>query len=62
MLQEDFYNAYINSGVAFRLQRVCSIESIVAVAGEQIRPHLSYLPRLTNLLGRIGQYVPEWVR
>ena len=34
VLQEDFYNAYLNSGVAFRSQRVCSLEAIVAVAGE----------------------------
>ena len=33
-LQQDFYNAYLNSGVAFWSQRVCSIESIVAAVGE----------------------------
>ena len=59
VLQEDFYNAYLNSGVAFRSQRVCSIESLVAVAGEQIHPHLFYLPGLTYLLGQIGRYVPS---
>ena len=48
--------------MAFRSQRVCSIEAIVAAAGEQIHPHLSYLPGLTDLLGRIGRYVPSWVR
>jgi hypothetical protein len=41
---------------------VCSIESIVVVAGEQICPYLSYLPGLTDLLGWAGRYVPEWVR
>ena len=60
-LQEDFYNTYLNSGVAFRSHRVCSIESIVAAAGEQSRPYLSYLPGLTNLLGRTGRYVASWV-
>ena len=50
-LQEDFYNAYLNSGAAFRSQRVCNIESIVAVVGEHICPYLSYLPWLTDLLG-----------
>ena len=60
-LQEDFYNAYLNSGVAFRSQRVCSIESIVAATGEQICPYLSYLPGLTDLLGRTGLYVPSLV-
>ena len=33
-LQEDFYNAYLNSGVAFRSQRVYSIEAIVVAIGE----------------------------
>ena len=57
VLQEDFYNAYLNSGVAFRSQRVCSIESLVAATGEQICPHLSYLPGLIDLLGWTGRYV-----
>ena len=61
MLQEDFYNAYLNSGVAFKSQRVCSLESLVAAIGEQIRPHLTYLPGLLDLLGWIGRYVPSWV-
>ena len=61
-LQEDFYHAYLNSGVAFRSQRVCNIESIIAAAGEHIRQYLSYLPGLTDLLGRIGLYVSSWVR
>ena len=61
-LQEDFYNAYLNSRPVFRSQRVCSIESIVAAAGEHIRPYLSYLPGLTDLIGQTGLYVPSWVR
>ena len=61
VLHEDFYNAYLNTGVAFRSQRVCSIESLVAAVGEQIRPHLSYLPGLIDLLGWTGRYVPSWV-
>ena len=48
-------------GAVFRSQRVCSIEAIVAAAGEHIRPYLSYLPGLTDLIGRIGLYVPSWV-
>ena len=48
-------------GAIFRSQRVCNIESIVAVAGEHIRPYLSYLLGLTDLLGWIGLYVPSWV-
>ena len=43
-------------------QRVYSIEAIVAAAREQIRPYLSYLPGLTDLLERTGRYVPSWVR
>ena len=49
-LQEDFYNAYLNSGAIFRSQNVCNIESIVAAAGEQIHPYLAYLTGLTDLL------------
>ena len=60
-LQEDFYNAYLNSGAAFRSQTVCNIESIVAAAGEHIRPYLAYLPGPTDLLGWIGLYVLSWV-
>ena len=41
---------------------MCNIESIIAAAGEHIRPYLSYLPGLTYLLGWIGLYVPSWVR
>ena len=33
----------------------------MAVAREHIRPYLSYLPRLTDLIGRTGLYVPSWV-
>ena len=61
-LQEDFYNAYLNSGAVFRSQRVCKIESIIAAAREHIRPYLSYLLGLTDLLGRTDLYVPSWVR
>ena len=61
-LQEDFYNAYLNSGAVFRSQRVCNIETIVAAAGEHIHPYLSYLPGLIDLLGRTGLYVPSRVR
>ena len=61
-LQEDFYNAYLNSRAVFRSQRVCSIEAIVAAAGEHIRPYLAYLPGLIDLIGRTGLYVPSWVR
>jgi hypothetical protein len=58
-LQEDFYNAYLNSGAVFRSQRVCHIDSIVAAAGEHIHQYLSYLPGRTYLLGQSGLYVPS---
>ena len=61
-LQEDFYNAYLNSGAVFRSQRVCHIDSIVAAARESIHPYLVYLPGMTYLIGRTGLYVPSWVR
>ena len=51
-LQEDFYNAYLNSGAVFKSQRVYNIEAIVTAAGEHIRPYLAYLPGLTDLIGR----------
>ena len=41
---------------------MCNIESIVVVAGEHIRPYLSYLLGLTDLLKQTGIYVPSWVR
>jgi hypothetical protein len=34
----------------------------VAVVGEQIRLHLSYLPGLIDHLRRTGRYILEWVR
>ena len=34
----------------------------MAAAGESIRPYLSYLTGLTDLIGRTGIYVPSWVR
>ena len=58
-LQEDFYNAYLNSGAVFRSQRVCSIEAIVVAVGEHIRPYLPYLLGLTDLIGQTGLYVPS---
>jgi hypothetical protein len=33
-LHKDFYRAYVDSGIAFRPQRVCRLESLVAVVGE----------------------------
>ena len=62
MRQEDFYNAYLNSGVAFRCQRVCHLEAIVVAGGEQVRPHLTFLHGLVDLLGQTGGYIASWVR
>jgi len=62
VLQEDFYTAFALSGVALRSHRVCQIRDIVAATGEQIRPYLTYLPGLADLMGRSGSYVAEWVR
>jgi hypothetical protein len=61
-LQEDFYRAYVDSGIAFRPQRVCHLEALVEVVGEQLRPHLSFLPGLSDFLGRTGAYCGTWVR
>ena len=40
---------------------MCNIESIVAAAGEHIRPYLAYLTGLIDLLRRTSLYVPSWV-
>jgi hypothetical protein len=61
-LQEDFYRALVDSGIAFRPQRVCRIESLIEVVGEQLCPHLSYLSGLSDFLGWIGAYYDTWVR
>jgi hypothetical protein len=60
-LQEDFYRAYVDSGIAFRPQRVCRLDALVAVVGEQLRPHISFLLGLSDLLGWIGAYYGMWV-
>ena len=60
-LQEDFYNAYLNSEAIFRSQMVYNIETIITAAGEHIHPYLSYLPGLIDLLGWTRLHVPSWV-
>jgi hypothetical protein len=62
LCHEDFYRAYVNSRIAFKPQRVCQLEALVEVVGEQLRPHLSFLPGLSDFLGRIGAYCGTWVR
>ena len=59
--RKTFIMHILTGGAVFRSQRVCNIESIVAAAGEHIRPYLSYMPGLTDLLGRTGLYIPSWV-
>jgi hypothetical protein len=61
-LHEDFYRAYVDSGIAFRPQRVCQLEALVEVVGEQLRPHLSFLHGLSDFLGRTRAYCGTWVR
>jgi hypothetical protein len=61
-LHEDFYRAYIDSGIPFRPQRVYQLEALVEVVGEQFRPHLSFLPGLSDFLGRTRAYCGTWVR
>jgi hypothetical protein len=55
-LHEDFYRAYVDSGITFRPQRVCRLEALVEVVGEQLRPHLFFLPSLSDLLGWTRAY------
>jgi hypothetical protein len=33
-LHEDFYRAYVDSGIAFKPQRVCRLKALVEVVGE----------------------------
>lgn len=54
--------AYVNSGAQIRGHRVCPIRHIVAAGGADIRQYLDYLPGLTDLLGRVGEYIEYWVR
>jgi hypothetical protein len=61
-MHEDFYRAYVNSGIAFRPQRVYRLEAFVEVVGEQLCPHLSFLLGLSDLLGQTGAYCGTWVR
>lgn len=62
MLQENFYNTYVNSGAVIKSHRVCSLEAIVVAEGEKVRPLLTYLPGLADLLGWIGAYIESWVK
>jgi hypothetical protein len=61
-LHEDFYRAYVDNGIAFKPQRVCRLEALVEVVGEQLRPHLSFLPGLSDFLGWTGASCGTWVR
>jgi hypothetical protein len=56
-LHEDFFRAYVETGTTFGPHKVVSVEEIIRVAGEQIHPHLMYLPGLADLIGRSGKYV-----
>jgi hypothetical protein len=38
------------------------VEALVEVVGEQHRPHMSFLPGLSDLLGRTGAYCRTWVK
>jgi hypothetical protein len=61
-LQEDFYRAYVDSEITLKPQRVCRLEALVAVVGEQLRPHLSFLLGLSDLLSWTEAYCGTWVR
>lgn len=56
----DFHRAFVETG-SFGNPKVISIESFVAVLGEQFRQYITYLPGLENLIGRSGGYVPDWI-
>jgi hypothetical protein len=52
----------VDSGITFRPQRVCRLEALVAVVREQLRPHLYFLPGLSDHLGQTGVYYDTWVK
>jgi hypothetical protein len=56
-LHEDFFRAHMETGTAFGPHRVVLVKEIVRVASEQIHLHLTYLPGLTDLIGRSRKYV-----
>ena len=41
---------------------MCPLEAIAAAGGEQVCPHLTFLPGLADLLGQTGRYASSWVR
>jgi hypothetical protein len=61
-LHEFFFRAYMETSIVFGPHRVVSVEDIIRVAGEQIHPHLTYLPGLVDLIGKSRKYVQSWIR
>ena len=43
------------------LRGCATLSPFVAAVGDHIRPYLSYLSGLTDLLGWTSLYVPSWV-
>lgn len=61
VLHEDFFHSYLHSDIQFSSHRLCSVDALCDRAGESLRPHLTYLPGLAELIGRMGVFVPSWV-
>lgn len=60
-LHEDFYNALVESRAHFTAQRVISLKHFIEVVGDDFRQYLDVQPRLVDLIGRTGTFVPEWI-
>ena len=53
--------AYVNSDAQIREQRVVDLEYLANIAGQDIRPFLTYVPGLVGLLALPGTSVEDWV-
>ena len=54
--------AYVNSEAQIQEERVVDLEYLANIAGQDIRPFLTYLLGLVGLLALPGTYVEDWVK
>ena len=53
--------AYVNSESQIREQHVVDLEYLANTVGQDIRPYLTYVPGLVDLLALPSAYVEDWV-
>lgn len=56
LMHEDFHTSMACIRITLRPHKIHSLENIVAIRGEQICPHLTYMLGLANILGQSGIY------